>query len=95
MPLSQLTYDIGDWGETIYPESPYYWLDRPGGFMDPLSDVLSLRRALTGPVALISVRSLEPMREELRDPHRAAFWSRNSSPTWCWFRPGVCIWPKG
>ena len=42
MPLSQLTYEIGDWDETIYPESPYYWLDRPEGFVDPLSDVLSL-----------------------------------------------------
>jgi AraC-like DNA-binding protein len=35
---------IGDWGQTIYALSPYYWLDRPEGFVDPLSDVLSLLR---------------------------------------------------
>jgi AraC-like DNA-binding protein len=28
--------------KTIYPESPYNWLDRPERFMDPLSDVLML-----------------------------------------------------
>jgi AraC-like DNA-binding protein len=27
---------------TIYTESPHYWFNRPGGCMDPLSDVLSL-----------------------------------------------------
>jgi hypothetical protein len=40
--ISQHTYKIGEWCETFYPESPYYWRDRPGRFMDPLSDVLSL-----------------------------------------------------
>jgi hypothetical protein len=42
MPLSQSTYEIGDWRQTIYPESPYYWRDRAERFMDSLSDVLSL-----------------------------------------------------
>jgi AraC-like DNA-binding protein len=37
-----LHIEIGVRGETIYPESPYYWLDRPERFVDPLSDVLLL-----------------------------------------------------
>src|ERR1700756_254658 len=40
--FADLHTEIGVWGETIYPESPYYRLDRPERFVDPLSDVLSL-----------------------------------------------------
>jgi AraC-like DNA-binding protein len=32
----------GPRAHTIYTESTYYWFNRPGGCMDPLSDVLSL-----------------------------------------------------
>src|ERR1700756_4094132 len=40
--FADLHTEIGVWGETIYPESPYYRLDRPERFVDPLSDVLLL-----------------------------------------------------
>ncbi|MDT7810184.1 MAG: hypothetical protein QOJ42_100, partial [Acidobacteriaceae bacterium] len=43
-------YQDGDWGNTIYLESPYYLRDRPQypiSLMDPLSDVLSLLKPRT------------------------------------------------
>jgi hypothetical protein len=31
------------YAHTIYTESPRYWFNRPGGYVDPLSEVLSCR----------------------------------------------------